>query len=103
MCYNKMYASKIPEVGHVAVSRMGHDAGRPYIVAAVLNNDFVLCVDGNVRPIEKPKTKRIKHLKYVCSLPQAAEAIANGKLNDAMVKKLIKSADGSIAHKTAKK
>lgn len=91
MCYNKMYASKIPTVGQIAVSRRGHDEGRLYIIVAVLGNDFVMCADGKVRTLDKPKTKRIKHLKTAGESESAAKAIADGKLTDAGIRKILKS------------
>lgn len=65
MCYNKTYAPIKPAVGQVVKSLMGHDEGRLYIIAAVLGAEFVLCVDGKYRTLDKPKTKRYKHLKAV--------------------------------------
>ena len=86
-----MYAPTIPVAGQLAVSRMGHDKDRVYIVIAVLNADFVLCVDGKYRTVEKPKQKRIKHLKFGEVSQAAAKAIAQGKLTDAAVTKAIKA------------
>ena len=65
MCYNEMYAPIKPAVGQVVKSLKGHDAGRLYIIAAVLSAEFVLLVDGKYRTLSKPKTKRYKHLKTV--------------------------------------
>ncbi len=51
--------------GDMAISLMGHDKGRLYIVIAELNKDFVLVADGNYRPVDAPKQKRRKHLRFV--------------------------------------
>lgn len=91
MCYNKMYAPTVPVAGQLAVSRMGHDKNRVYIVIAVLNADFVLCVDGKYRTVEKPKQKRVKHLKFGEVSQAAAKAIEQGKLTDATVTKVVKA------------
>lgn len=85
-----MYALENPAVGQIVVSRMGHDKGRTYLIAAVLS-DFVLCIDGDARPIEKPKTKRIKHVKYAGVSQEAKAAIENGTLTDAAVRKICKA------------
>lgn len=85
-----MYALKVPEVGLAVVSRMGHDKGRLYIVAAVLNSDFILCTDGDVRPLDKPKTKRVKHVKAICLSEPAQTAIKSGKPTDAKIKKILR-------------
>lgn len=86
-----MYALENPTVGQVVESRMGHDKGRMYIVVAVLGSDFVLCADGEYRPLDKPKTKRVKHLKWAGESQDAAKAIASGKLTDSAVRKIIKN------------
>ncbi len=54
----------------IVVSRKGHDAGRRYLVAAEIGGDFILLVDGRYRTVEKPKLKRLKHVKYAgtCAL-----------------------------------
>ena len=91
MCYNKMYDYEFPSVGCVAESKSGHDEGRLYIVAAVINKDFVLLVDGEYRPISKPKTKRIKHLKPRGLSADAVKAISDNKFTDALARKIIKA------------
>lgn len=50
------------KVGQRAVSRCGHDRGREYLVYRVLDERFLLVVDGAVRPLSKPKKKNINHL-----------------------------------------
>lgn len=87
-----MYALENLTVGQVAESRMGHDKGRKYIIVAVLGSEFVLCVDGRYRTADKPKTKRIKHLKPITVSQPAVEAIANGKLTDPDARKFIEQA-----------
>lgn len=53
-----------PVIGRVAYSKAGRDKERLFIVIGVIDEDFVLVADGDLRPVEKPKKKRIKHLKY---------------------------------------
>jgi Ribosomal protein L14E/L6E/L27E len=45
-------------------STSGRDAGKYSIILKVLNEKYVLIADGNLRTIEKPKKKKIKHLKF---------------------------------------
>ena len=82
-----MYAPKIPTVGQAVVSTMGHDEKRVYLVVAAAS-EFVLCVDGKVRPLDKPKTKRYKHVKPLCEADEnIVQRIASGKLTDTEIKK----------------
>lgn len=90
MCYNKMYAPKFPTVGQAVVSTMGHDEKRVYLVVAVASPEFVLCVDGKARSLDKPKTKRHKHVKPLCEADEKiVQKIASGKLTDTEIKKFL--------------
>lgn len=50
--------------GQLALSKAGHDRGRIYLIIRV-EQDFAYCAEGNLRPIDKPKLKRITHLKLL--------------------------------------
>lgn len=53
------------QIGDIVVSRAGHDTGDPFVVIAVMNEQFVLIADGKSRTVEKPKLKRKRHLRVV--------------------------------------
>ena len=53
------------QIGDIVVSRAGHDMGDPFVVIAVMNEQFVLIADGKSRTVEKPKLKRKRHLRVV--------------------------------------
>ncbi len=53
---------KLPEIGDIVVSLAGHDRGEPFVVTAEVG-DFVLIADGKSRTLEKPKLKKIRHLR----------------------------------------
>lgn len=70
-----------PVIGRVAYSKAGRDKGRLFIVIGILDEDFVLISDGDLRPVEKPKKKRIKHLKYTDLVAEnIAETVKNGRM-----------------------
>ncbi|MEG1613444.1 MAG: KOW domain-containing RNA-binding protein [Clostridia bacterium] len=50
-------------VGSVVLSTAGRDKGRYYIVVEIISEDYVKISDGNLRPQEKAKLKKSKHLK----------------------------------------
>jgi hypothetical protein len=54
-------------VGQLVLSRAGHDLGRVYLVVRVDRN-FIDCVDGDYRPLDKPKHKRSSHVKPIGEL-----------------------------------
>lgn len=64
-------------VGAVALSLLGHDAGIYCIITEIVG-DYAYIADGRGRRADKPKKKKLKHLRLTdFSLPD--EAIKNGK------------------------
>lgn len=61
------------EPGRLAVSSQGRDKGRWLVIVALQDGEHVLVADGRMRKIEKPKKKRVKHLRIT---PHRAEDIA---------------------------
>lgn len=51
------------EIGDIVISKAGHDKDKPFVVIAVMNEDFVLIADGQSRTTEAPKLKRKRHLR----------------------------------------
>lgn len=66
--------------GDMAISLMGHDKNRYYIVIAELSDDFVLVADGIRRSVDDPKLKRRKHLKFVCKTDATCDDISIRKI-----------------------
>lgn len=50
-------------VGSVVMSLAGRDKGRFFIVTEIIDINYVKISDGEVRPQERAKLKKIKHLK----------------------------------------
>jgi len=52
-------------VGQFVKSKAGRDKDRTFIIIDIIDDHYVLVADGDLRRIEKPKKKKIKHLsKY---------------------------------------
>lgn len=49
-------------VGRVVYSKAGRDAGKRFIILGAVDASYVLISDGDLRRVEKPKKKKIKHL-----------------------------------------
>lgn len=49
-------------LGQIVRSRAGRDKNRFFIVVMLQDEDYVYIADGDLRKIEKPKLKKIKHL-----------------------------------------
>lgn len=68
------------KVGSVVLSTAGHDSGN-YFVVVELDCEFVKICDGKNRPIEKPKRKKIKHLKDTyLMLDEIADKLVTNKV-----------------------
>ncbi len=92
MCYNDMYALKIPCLGAIVISKAGHDKGRAYIVTKVVSDEFVFCCDGEYRKVANPKRKRFKHLLPIGFSKEVASSVVEKKLTDYLLKKELKNA-----------
>lgn len=57
------------EAGMFAISRAGHDKDATYIVWDV-DDTYVWLVDGRLRPLEKPKKKKKKHIQILYTIPE---------------------------------
>jgi hypothetical protein len=51
-------------IGRFAISKAGHDKTQIYVITAV-EGDFAYLCDGRLKPLEKPKKKRVKHIQFV--------------------------------------
>lgn len=82
-------------VGQVVVSTAGRDKNHKFIVLCIIDDQYVYISDGDIRKVEKPKKKKIKHLKklnYVAeNLKDKLESC--GKLSNSEIRKLLKSID----------
>lgn len=60
----------------VVVSLAGHDKGGIFAVTGLSGADYALLSDGKLRKLEKPKKKKLKHLRVIgrISLPEPGEA-----------------------------
>lgn len=63
------------EVGRIVVSKQGHDQGRWYCVTAKIDDRIMACCDGELRKLDNPKKKQIKHL---LALPLTIDLMAKG-------------------------
>lgn len=77
--------------GQVVRSSAGRDKGKLYLVWKILNDSCVYLVDGDLRKVEKPKRKNIKHLRKTNKIvePIAGKILANEKITNAEIRRLI--------------
>lgn len=78
-------------IGQVVKSRAGRDKGRIFLVLDIIDDQYVLVVDGDLRKLDNPKKKKMKHLiVYNTLLPEIKFKLENNvKLNNAYIRKLL--------------
>lgn len=80
-------------VGRLVISKAGRDKGRPFVIIKVVNTKFVLVADGDLRKIQNPKMKNLKHLQVTRTmLPEVVESLNKGEpVENHRVRKLVRS------------
>jgi len=82
-------------LGQIVISAAGRDKGCKLVVLCIIDEKYVYISDGDIRKVEKPKLKKVKHLK---KLNHVAENIKEKlesceKLSNSEIRKLLKSID----------
>lgn len=82
-------------LGRVVFSKTGRDMGRKFIIVDIIDENYVLITDGDLRKVEKPKKKKIKHLsisnKVIDSLKELI--LAGEKVSNSVIKEFLQSVD----------
>ena len=52
-------------IGQVVKSKAGRDKNRKFLVLDIIDDNFVLLVDGDLRKYDSPKMKKVKHIAKV--------------------------------------
>lgn len=80
-------------IGRVAYSKSGRDEGKYFIILGIVNNDYVYISDGDLRPVEKPKKKKVKHLNITTSESEEIKQLilSGDKVSNKVIKKFLQS------------
>lgn len=50
------------KIGQIVFSKSGRDKGKVFVVLSV-EDEFVFLTDGRIRPLDRPKKKKFKHVQ----------------------------------------
>lgn len=77
--------------GQVVKSRAGRDKGRIFLVLDIIDDENLLVVDGDLRKLDKPKKKKIKHLIVYNTVADGLNYKLENKMkiNNAYIRKLL--------------
>lgn len=84
-------------LGRVVVSKSGRDKGRMFVIVQSINANYVAVADGDLRKIEKPKQKNLKHLQLTNTrLMEIKTSLLRGEMpENHIIRKSIKKLQGS--------
>ncbi len=87
--------------GQIVKSCAGRDKDKYFVVLEIIDDDYILLSDGDIRKIEKPKKKKIKHVKAsqhkIEEIKQ--KLIKSEKISNAEIKKYLLKVINEINHK----
>lgn len=80
-------------LGKLAYSKSGRDAGRYFLITGIIDANYAYISDGDLRPIEKPKKKKLMHLKLTNETAEDILKLINSgeMVSNRMVKQYIQS------------
>ena len=81
------------DLGELVISTAGRDSGRYFIVVEIVDNKYIKIADGDLRKIEEPKLKNIKHVQSTgYKFENLSTRLAHGhQIRNEKLKNLIKN------------
>jgi ribosomal protein L14E/L6E/L27E len=82
-------------LGKVVNSKAGRDMHRNFIVVGIINDEYVYISDGELRKMEKPKKKKVKHLNFKGTVAEEIRDIilSEKQVTNSKIKIFLQSAD----------
>lgn len=77
------------ERGMLAWSRAGHDCGQLYVILDV-QDEYVFLTDGRLKPLEKPKKKKKKHIQVIRQIPEELSQLAENNVKNEDIRRVIR-------------
>lgn len=82
-------------LGRLVFSLAGRDCGRYFIAVGLYDKEHILLADGDLRKVEKPKKKKLRHIKLTRTIFPAIKAkliagkpILNAELHKAIAERM---------------
>lgn len=82
-------------IGKVVHSKSGRDKDRYFIIVGIIDTNYVYISDGDLRKIEKPKKKKIKHLifKDIVAEEFRELLLSNEKVSNSKIRRFLQVED----------
>lgn len=79
-------------LGTVVLGKAGRDSDSFFVIVDIIDNNYVMIVDGSKRKLENPKRKKLKHLAITeLRFHEELESLKNKTITNSKLRKLIKS------------
>lgn len=80
-------------LGQIVHSKAGRDKGKYFIVVGIINDNYVLIADGDLRKINDPKKKKVKHLVFHDKIAENIKKmiLENKRITDSDLKKSLQT------------
>lgn len=78
-------------LGQVVYSKAGRDKGKIFIITGLLDDEYIFISDGDLRRIENPKKKKLKHLVVTKNIVDliAQKLSTDAKVTNAEIRKAL--------------
>lgn len=85
-------------IGQVVISKRGRDSSRKFVVLEKLDEQYVLICDGDLRKLDKPKKKKIKHVNVTNTVLQELKnkIVKKERINNSYIRKQLATVKNSI-------
>jgi len=82
-------------LGKVVHSKSGRDKGKYFIIIGIIDDEYVYISDGDLRKIDRPKKKKIKHLSFTNVLAEDIRSaiLSDGKISNSKIRKFLQVED----------
>lgn len=77
-------------IGQIVISKAGRDKGKTFVIMG-FTNEYVYLTDGNIRKVDKPKKKKIKHIQKTNIIEETVQnKLSNDlKISNSEIRKII--------------
>ena len=77
-------------IGQVVKSKAGRDKDKLFVVLEIVDESYVMLVDGRLRKLDNPKKKKVKHLGlYSSVISDLSEKKDNNEVSDAYIREVL--------------
>lgn len=77
-------------IGQLVKSKAGRDKDRLFIIIGIIDDQYVTIVDGDLRRVEAPKRKKIRHLSKINRVSETVQQLLpDGELTNPLVRREI--------------